>query len=866
MDISYFRDIYTDFFITHGGLFSKKIIDEYLKTFTKTPPPEWPLIKNYVLEAIKTGKEVKQKQPILANLFDELKLGQDITPLPHEGDLLLRDFLVEIKQPFWLELSSVETHSLRANDQQLLQDLRSREKRWGILTNGDEWQFIFDESPEDNKYFFSIPFLSFSLIDMLKDEDRAYSQIWLFYKLLTDKEFRLKLLLDSNKSKHVRTCNFNTSFKAISDTASTLGQSPLFQQELIQLLFEVSFLFYAEDIGVLPRNSVEYHSFDIRKKIREGGLNLTILFLALDAFATCRWSKGVEKESIRLYGNHEFSSLKYTDLLAFIQNDSKNLVVDKFQAIFIHQLQIQRLWFDKNNNENDMSELYSSDFCDVYQNLIKTEKDKKADESIGIHYTSKQLSNYINHRIGREISVPLKSGDIILDPSCGSGHLLKRIIFIIDKILDYSRANFTTKSDAVAYFCQHHLAGIDNDPNAVFITKLNLWLSCIQAGKPLPKLEKIICADTLKRYEDAFIKDSFCLSNFLGDLGSNVVAVVSNPPWSVIRGKDHQLNWVNNSKIWESRKSLLSCGDKNSSFYFAYITSQIINPDNGIGVIILPGVFFIGSRCLVRDFLIDKIRSYAPIMVNKQFGQVDPSQSFGIVTISNAHKKDKKKEKKCEKDLEKDSKRKIKIDFDLDKKNTTSTYLSEDILFLPKKRKQQFPKTINKGMFPADTLLPIFLKQLDIPYFSNILKLIRPISFWSTGIKKASFTTDYLKKLRESERKIHFSKMLYLGTPENRGNSEQKLIPVQLTEIEYNKCSNKIFRFKSIVKNEDEIENIVTYYKSSEMNKVIKYFSSIKSIQVAVLNLLGLPINYQSWQKKLTEFERVQKEEELKEK
>ena len=69
----YYKDIYQDIFITHGGLLSKKTIakkiNEYESKSKHKFMPEWKILKSYVLSAIHTHLEVQERQPILIKLF-----------------------------------------------------------------------------------------------------------------------------------------------------------------------------------------------------------------------------------------------------------------------------------------------------------------------------------------------------------------------------------------------------------------------------------------------------------------------------------------------------------------------------------------------------------------------------------------------------------------------------------------------------------------------------------------------------------------------------------------------------------------------------------------------------------------------------
>ena len=406
-------DIYTDLFITHGGLVSKKITQNRLATVNYNKVHDkWKLIKRFVLDCVNTHNEVKERQVVLQKLFTILKLGQSIKPLQKEGDLLLRDFIVEVKQPSVLKLSRTESSSVEGNDSQLLRAMRYRKQHWGILTNGAEWQFVFVEDLNDPPLV--LPFLSFSLLDMIKDEEVAKSQIALFISMLTNRQFRGAFISDSKKESSLAVRSFADGLKSIVSKSIELGYKQKKINELIEYIFKLTFLFYAEDLGALPRHSKNYRKYDIRARFRsKGKIELTHVSQALKLFSEQHWSINKINES----GNSEFWS-----------EELERWMSGK-QRIFT-QLNIHLLWFDKNGKELDISDISSSDLCDVYQSCVHYE-----DESVGTVYTNRNLSNLVNHWVSDRFGQELEEGDIILDPACGSGHLLKRMLYLVQKFL-----------------------------------------------------------------------------------------------------------------------------------------------------------------------------------------------------------------------------------------------------------------------------------------------------------------------------------------------------------------------------------------------------------------------------------------------
>lgn len=795
-DVIYHNDFYSDLFITHGGLLSKRVIENYLsQNKSKKLDPEvlskWNIVKKYVLHAIHTHDEVRERQPILADLFKTLKLGIDIKPLQTEGDLLLRDFIVEVKQPSILSNSSVQRVSAESNDQQLIRAMKFRDKKWGLLTNSAEWQFFY-KSDFDNVGL-SHPFISFSLIDMIHDEANSFSQICLFINLLTSRELRHFLIKSSNENKNLATESFSSGLRRIVTDIKSLGYDEDEVNQVIEFVFKLTFIFYCEDIGVLPRHERAYNIYDVRKNfIKLKKIDFTMVNQSLKAFSQQKWSSVKIKES----GNSIFWDSSIEDWI-------------KENAKILNQVNVYSLWFDSNFVELDMSEISSSDLCDVYQNCVHYES-----ENVGTVYTSQGLSSFVNSTIIKNLKLPLKDGDIVLDPACGSGHLLKRLIFICDKLLPLEHKHLS-KGEAISLFCKKHIAGIDKNPTAIFIAKINLWLSCAQKGVSLDVLNNLQHDDTLKRYKNAFSQKDKHLSHFLDGLGLRVKAIVSNPPWSMVFG-NHPDKWIATDEFWNERKSNISRQD-NVAFNFTYLSYDILDPD-GVAAIILPGVFFVGSSVKVRDFLIDKITAYAPSAKNSDFRSVDPSQNFGVVAF--------RKKPREEKDI-------IKVYLGIDSGDLTSVKIKSNIFKLPLLRKKESKELETK--FVTNTLLPLFSSSKDVVNFEEIITNSVATTKWTKGNKGNKINGDALEKIKANS----ITKKLVCS--ENRGNSTQPIKLHPVSSKNFDDCSHKVIKLDLDSFTSKETSQFYDYFNSQFFNNIIKMLRTSKSVQSAILNIIGIP-------------------------
>ncbi len=165
-------------------------------------------------------------------------------------------------------------------------------------------------------------------------------------------------------------------------------------------------------------------------------------------------------------------------------------------------------------------------------------------KSSGIYYTPSFLVEYlVKNTVGKKLAKCKKPEEAlrikVLDPACGSGTFLIRAYEEFKKwYLEHPEATQTTlNSDEVGL---HHfldrvmencLYGIDLDPRAVELTRLNLFIRAIGNPKKLPNLH-IANANTLvsdHEYEELSFIFSRDFPIVYEEGGFDVV--ITNPPW-----------------------------------------------------------------------------------------------------------------------------------------------------------------------------------------------------------------------------------------------------------------------------------------------------------------------------------------------
>ncbi len=313
--------------------------------------------------------------------------------------------------------------------------------------------------------------------------------------------------------------------------------------ELTQkLLDRLVFIFFAEDTGLLPINSIAkiidvykkdweskplYHFYKLYfRAIDEGNARVGIhigyngeLFKKDDELDSLKIDDRVLDESVLKLSNYDFESEIGVNILGHIFENSLNELEELKAAI-------EKGEFDKNKTKRKKEGVfYTPEYVTKYiidATLGKICAEYKAAHTLEV---KEELDSY------RAYLLSLK----IIDPACGSGAFLNQALeFLIEEhkalnrlyeALALSKVSNSKKAKVTLfdfdnqdeYILQNNLYGVDINGEAVEITKLSLWLRTAKEGHKLVSLT-----------------DNIKIANSLTDmpfaLGSFDV-VVGNPPY-----------------------------------------------------------------------------------------------------------------------------------------------------------------------------------------------------------------------------------------------------------------------------------------------------------------------------------------------
>ncbi len=140
------------------------------------------------------------------------------------------------------------------------------------------------------------------------------------------------------------------------------------------------------------------------------------------------------------------------------------------------------------------------------------EKSRKKRKEQGIYYTPKFIVDYIvKNTLGKKLKEIKGMNDLknikVLDPACGSGSFLTRALEEInDKHKDFGyEGDQYTKTGII----QSNIYGVDLDPQAAELAKLNLLLDTLERKEKLPNIENIKVGNSLISGSEKELKKYF---------------------------------------------------------------------------------------------------------------------------------------------------------------------------------------------------------------------------------------------------------------------------------------------------------------------------------------------------------------------
>jgi hypothetical protein len=469
--------------------------------------------------------------------------------------------------PYWQNLDAKVNdgrHKYSPHDTLQRYLIQAEHDIWGIVTNGREIRLLRSFHHETRKAF-----IKFDLETML--DGRNFQDFRLLYRLLHPSRFLppkdktepiLELLFEESKAAGVAIGeNLRVNIKlAIEELANGfLGATDTltreltdnqektneFHHQLLQVIYRILFLLYAEQRNLMPQSSSlyfqEYSISALRKLIEEGYYedgDFTDLWEGLKVTFQMVY-KGVPELGIPNYNGLLFASEQISLLERCACQNEYVLKMIRYLTYMEKGGIKQRISYIE-LGVDEIGSVYESllDFAPRISSLSQSFEDemvvngkhKKAIRTIppytffldprgtnrktsGSYYTHPGLVNaLIESALAPVLAERLKQSDEpekallslkICDPACGSGAFLIAATEFLGQRLAQIRAQDDYPADSILRHARrdvlrHCIYGVDLNPMAVELCKVSLWLTAATDVQPLNFLDHHIrCGNSL---------------------------------------------------------------------------------------------------------------------------------------------------------------------------------------------------------------------------------------------------------------------------------------------------------------------------------------------------------------------------------
>jgi len=635
------------------SLFQHSVLNKYLKEANQEEMKSaYQKLVNYFhnpirQQNIRESKEEQFQEGFLRELFVDI-LGYTINPNPQynlttefknergakkaDGAILVDGAAIGV-----IELKSTRTKDLESIRLQAFDYKANQQKCVYVITsNFEKVRFYINNAVEFEEFdLFRLEYEHFQILWLCLSKENLLNGIPLAIKeasILKEENITKQIYIDYSQFKsdlYNDLIKNNLALEIFNGKDEKEIKLTLFQKSQ-KLLDRFLFVFFGEDRGLLPPNSIS-KIIDKWNKDTDWGESKTLYSIYKQYFNFLnigRPSRG-EQAEIFSYNGGLFKPDEILDSIT-ISNDvlKKNTeILSKYD--FESEVDVNILGHIFENSLNEIEEI-AAQIGGTEADLKKSKRKKD-----GVFYTPKYItkyiventigklceekkteleideSEYLKSRKGRTIK-KLKELDskldiyrnwlltlTICDPACGSGAFLNQALdFLIreHRYIDELKAKlldvpmiFTEVENSIL---ENNIYGVDINEESIEIAKLSLWLRTAQKGRKLTTLSNNIkCGNSLIDDHEVAGEKAFNWQNEFTEVFKNggFDVVIGNPPYLRVQGiKTH---FENESQYFEKK---YSCATRRYDIYSLFIekSSELIKC-SGRATFILPHKFLV---------------------------------------------------------------------------------------------------------------------------------------------------------------------------------------------------------------------------------------------------------------------------------
>ncbi len=561
-----------------------------------------------------------------------------------------------------IELKSTRTKDLTSITQQAFNYKNNQpDCKYVITSNFQKLRFYIDYSNEYEEFdLFNMQKNKFELMYLILRKDAIFND--LPHKLKEETKFHEKNISEQLYKDY---SNFkNKIFENIVKKNPEIDKLTLFKKAQ-KLLDRLLFIFFAEDCGLLPANSISriIDRYEQLKKL-DAYKPLYKIYLQYFGYMNIGRKGQIPADDIPAYNGGLFAKDKILDKLKIDDKVLKNDCLKISAYDFNSDVDVNILGHIFEHSLNEIEEMEQKINLNLQGLSLKSKTSKRKKD--GVFYTPKYITQYIvENTIGtlctekrKEMNIyeiefdnsyNTKRGKLnkkgkelfsnfnkykkwleslkILDPACGSGAFLNQALqFLIKehKFIDDLTAELTKQKirlfDTDKNILENNLYGVDINEESVDIAKLSLWLRTAQKGRKLSTLnENIKCGNSLIDDPEVAGNKAFDWNIEFKEIMENggFDVVIGNPPYFNIQ--TYGVNSIitksiqnNYPEIWQDKSDII--------FYF--IAKAISITKNKIGFIVSNAFLFSNKAQKLRNYIlenttIEKITNFERYMVFK---------------------------------------------------------------------------------------------------------------------------------------------------------------------------------------------------------------------------------------------------------